>query len=85
MAPEVWRQGPSNYSADCYSLGLVAYELLNGEHPFAGESESELRERHERDLWYESPDYSRDGDLATLIDALMHPNVSYLPSASVRA
>lgn len=76
MAPEVWKQGPSDYRADCYSFGLVAFELLNGYHPFDGESESELFERHQKGLSHDEPDYERDADLASLIDALLNPNVS---------
>lgn len=75
MAPEVWKRGPSDYRADCYALGVVGFELLNGEHPFEGEDEEDLWERHEAGVPHKSPDYKRDLHFACLIDALMCPNV----------
>jgi eukaryotic-like serine/threonine-protein kinase len=34
MAPEVLREEPSDTRADTFSLGVVFYEMLTGEHPF---------------------------------------------------
>jgi WD40 repeat protein/serine/threonine protein kinase len=36
MAPEQWRQGPLSPATDIWSLGLLAFELLEGAHPLAG-------------------------------------------------
>lgn len=79
MAPDVWMPGPSDHQADCYSLGVVGFELLTGVHPFSGESEEELWERHQLGQTHDSPDYDRDYDFATLIDSLMCPDVSLTP------
>lgn len=38
MAPEVLQQRPYDGRADLFSLGLVFYEMLGGEHPFTTDS-----------------------------------------------
>jgi hypothetical protein len=50
--------------------------MLNGYHPFQGESEIELLQRHEFGFSHDDPDYARDADLACLIEDLMRPDVS---------
>jgi tetratricopeptide (TPR) repeat protein/TolB-like protein/predicted Ser/Thr protein kinase len=37
MAPEVWLAKPSDARADIFSLGVVFYEMLGGQHPFGRE------------------------------------------------
>jgi serine/threonine protein kinase len=81
MAPEVWNEGVADERADCYSLGVVGFELLNGAHPFAGMKEDQLRDMHMKNSPCAKPDYERDSDFATLIDSLMCPDVS-LPMGS---
>lgn len=66
--------------ADCYSLGVVAFEMLNGVHPFAGLNRAELQQRHELGFMCSCPDYGRDADLADIIVELMRCDVSMLLS-----
>jgi serine/threonine protein kinase/pimeloyl-ACP methyl ester carboxylesterase len=42
IAPEMWIGGPATPQSDIYSLGLVVYELLAGELPYAGLRGKEL-------------------------------------------
>ncbi len=52
MSPEQWGELPRDGSseidgrADIYSLGLVAYEMLNGKRPYTGGTLHELRREH---------------------------------------
>ncbi|WP_102128266.1 serine/threonine-protein kinase [Deinococcus planocerae] len=46
MAPEVYRGESGGASSDIYSFGVLAYELLGGRRPFAGETYEELMAAH---------------------------------------
>ncbi len=48
IAPEQIRGGPSDPSADIYSLGCVIYEFLAGKPPFTANTPAELLQRHIR-------------------------------------
>ena len=45
-SPEQWQGGPLTPATDLYSLGMVIWELLTGQHPFHDTPPPELREKH---------------------------------------
>ena len=45
-APEQWRHERATSFTDIYAVGVVAYELLTGELPFAGPAPEDFREAH---------------------------------------
>jgi Protein kinase domain len=45
IAPEIWNNQPATVQTDLYALGIVAYEVLTGARPFAGD-EAALRNQH---------------------------------------
>ncbi len=58
MAPEVLQGGQASVASDLYALGVIAFELLAGKHPFHGDSTRELVNNILR----------TDPDLAPLLD-----------------
>ena len=46
LSPEQIQRGVSDARSDVYSVGIVAFELLTGEKPFAGESPIQIAYRH---------------------------------------
>jgi serine/threonine protein kinase len=50
MAPERWGRCPSATASDIYSLGVIAYEMLTGQRPFAGSKPREIMERQRLEL-----------------------------------
>lgn len=47
MAPEQF-QGKGNIQSDCWALGVILYEMLTGQLPFDGKTETETRIKIER-------------------------------------
>jgi serine/threonine-protein kinase len=45
-APERWRSERVTSATDVYAFGVIAFEILSGERPFLGPSESDYREQH---------------------------------------
>jgi serine/threonine protein kinase/beta-lactam-binding protein with PASTA domain len=46
LSPEQIQRGVTDARSDVYSVGIVAFELLTGEKPFAGESPMQIAYRH---------------------------------------
>ncbi|MBX7193760.1 MAG: protein kinase [Sandaracinaceae bacterium] len=56
MAPEQVERGPLDGRADLYALGVLAYEMLSGRVPFAGEHQVQTLMAHVRDAPPPLPD-----------------------------
>lgn len=54
MAPELLRGEPPTVSSDLYSVGIIAYELLTGRHPFDKEEFTRLLAQ----IVHDTPDFS---------------------------
>ena len=90
-APELFQYNKPiiNSKADLFSVGVVAYECLFGEHPFVTGKESNLVE-----VWYKTAtvtpkNYSiegdRDGQLIGFIQTLMQKQPSRRPPSAKKA
>jgi tetratricopeptide (TPR) repeat protein len=83
MAPEVLRGEDPTFSVDLYAVGLIAYEIFTGQHPFAnGEMNSTIR-----NILHAQPDLMTTGmnlRAAVILDQLLakHP-AERQPSATV--
>lgn len=77
-APERWRAERATGSADVYSLGVMAYEMVSRGLPFAGPSMEDFREQH----LYENPAPLSGAPLrfATLVDECLFKSPSARPT-----
>jgi hypothetical protein len=66
LAPEVLDRAPYTESADLYSLGVIAYELLVGQHPFVAETV----QRFLKQVFSAPPDLSALADTPALAQVL---------------
>ena len=84
MSPEQLDSGPANDRSDVYGLGLVAYELLTGDGPFATTSPLQLMAAHLRDtprrISEQHPDV--DPELEELVLACLVKDPLARPSAA---
>ena len=70
MAPEQAAADPTtDHRADLYALGLIAYEVLTGEHPFGGRSPHETLVAHLTEI--PAPLSGRRPDLPPALDGLV--------------
>lgn len=77
IAPEQFQAGPITPQTDLYSLGIVLYEMLTAQHPFAAATVSEFVSRLQAPL----PDIrSVRGDLPASVNAVIQRATAQDPS-----
>lgn len=76
-APEQWRHERATAATDIYAVGVMAYELLEGERPFKGTVE-DLRESH---LHSDPPGLTVGPVLAALVEECLFKAPGARPSA----
>ena len=79
-APELWKEERAESRTDVYAVGIIAYELLRGERPFAGRTVDRYKAQH---LGEFPP--RLDGDavgvgLAGLIESCLHKDTTSRPT-----
>lgn len=50
MAPEIWQGKPYNEKVDIWSIGVMMYYLLTGNHPFDGDEDNLVQNILEQEL-----------------------------------
>ena len=79
-APEQWRHERATSAADIYAVGVIAYELLTGDLPFAGPAAEDFREAH---LHEQPPDIqSAPPVLASLVSDCLNKSPGARPKPS---
>jgi serine/threonine protein kinase len=78
MAPEQWSTDGAGPASDRYALGVIAFELLSGELPFAASSVPAMMEQHFR---AKIPALSMRGSTSPAIDIVMQRALAKDPDA----
>ncbi len=85
MAPETIAESRSSFQSDIFSLGVIAYQMLTGHHPFMNDESdpvkinSRIREEDPTPIQTIRPDVSKE--LVELIDSLLAKNESDRPQS----
>jgi serine/threonine protein kinase len=58
LAPELWSGATPTGAADCYALGVMAYEMLTGNRPFDGRNINDVRMAHHSSTAARPPELS---------------------------
>ncbi len=74
MAPEQIKSEPYSPATDQYALGMIAYEMLGGQHPFAGEEGYVVIHKHLADM--PPPVRQFRPELPEPLDAILHKMVA---------
>src|SRR5258708_11017325 len=69
MAPEVFSGLPASEASDLYAVGVIAFELLTGRHPFHVEDPAKLM----HDLGYSVPEFSTFGETPLELVSIIQP------------
>ncbi len=65
LSPELWAQQPASRASDLYALGVMAFELLAGQHPFAPQDHTLIVR-----VLYEEPDWQLLGVPEILVSVI---------------
>jgi serine/threonine-protein kinase len=84
-APELFRARPADARSDLWSLGVVLYELLTGEPPYAARTVHEVLDALDRGLVIEPPSRIApvDASLDALVLALLEPDPAQRMSSAL--
>jgi serine/threonine protein kinase len=86
LAPEVITDNRTSHQSDLYALGVIAYQLLTGVHPFLDECDDphEINRRAREDDFVALKNRRQDlsEPLSELVGRLMHPEVEERPATA---
>lgn len=77
-APEQWRSERASPATDMYSFGVIVYEMLTGDLPFAGPTTETLRDQHLHEAAPTVPDVPNA--LAALIEECLYKSPDARPT-----
>ncbi|WP_324654018.1 serine/threonine-protein kinase [Georgenia sp. H159] len=79
-APEQWNAERPTSATDIYAFGVMAYELLAGQRPFAGPDVSDFREQHLTQV--PPPLVAGTGRLRTIVEECLYKDPAARPTPS---